>query len=245
MGEQVRRFGPVHGFWTFMFERLNKLLKGVEVGTLANVVVHAQREVQELIELEKSPVHGTAYNRRLDSTMQDKLLAWYHRQYPDQALFKATDAKALPGSLYLVLQATHYPQLRVGSYKLYATEVDRPNKSNALMQICFERRVQWVGELCDIFQHMQPGIGKCLTFALVDWLVPLQDLPSYADLYHPYPELEVDFWEPGQYLQDTEWAPPALILAEDICGVAARCTMEFEGRRMWITTGMSKDGKSL
>jgi hypothetical protein len=27
MPEQVRRYGPVHGFWTFLFERLNKLLK--------------------------------------------------------------------------------------------------------------------------------------------------------------------------------------------------------------------------
>ncbi|KZT50768.1 hypothetical protein CALCODRAFT_431402, partial [Calocera cornea HHB12733] len=28
MGDQIRRFGPVHGFWTYLFERLNKLLKG-------------------------------------------------------------------------------------------------------------------------------------------------------------------------------------------------------------------------
>ncbi|KZT50540.1 hypothetical protein CALCODRAFT_444472 [Calocera cornea HHB12733] len=27
MGDQVRRYGPVHGFWTFLFERLNKVLK--------------------------------------------------------------------------------------------------------------------------------------------------------------------------------------------------------------------------
>ncbi|KZT51686.1 hypothetical protein CALCODRAFT_423135, partial [Calocera cornea HHB12733] len=27
MPEQVRRYGPVHGFWAFLFERLNKLLK--------------------------------------------------------------------------------------------------------------------------------------------------------------------------------------------------------------------------
>ncbi|KZO95468.1 hypothetical protein CALVIDRAFT_564871 [Calocera viscosa TUFC12733] len=27
MGDQIRSYGPVHGFWTFIFERLNKLLK--------------------------------------------------------------------------------------------------------------------------------------------------------------------------------------------------------------------------
>ena len=26
--DQIRDFGPVHSFWTFLFERLNKLLKG-------------------------------------------------------------------------------------------------------------------------------------------------------------------------------------------------------------------------
>ncbi|EJU01672.1 hypothetical protein DACRYDRAFT_16285 [Dacryopinax primogenitus] len=30
MAEQIRCFGPVHGFWTFLFERLNKVLKGYE-----------------------------------------------------------------------------------------------------------------------------------------------------------------------------------------------------------------------
>lgn len=25
--EQLRNFGPVHGFWTFLYERLNKTLK--------------------------------------------------------------------------------------------------------------------------------------------------------------------------------------------------------------------------
>lgn len=28
IGEQIRNFGPVYGFWCFLSERLNKILKG-------------------------------------------------------------------------------------------------------------------------------------------------------------------------------------------------------------------------
>ncbi|KZT56348.1 hypothetical protein CALCODRAFT_484028 [Calocera cornea HHB12733] len=122
---------------------------------------------------------------------------------------------------------------------------DKPSKSDSLVLFRFQPRVQWVGELRAVFEHTQSGLADPLTFAVVAWLVPLQDTPEHAELYKDFPELEVDFWQRGRYQGENDFGPDSLILAQDICGMAARCEMTVEDTPMWITTGLSKNGMSL
>jgi hypothetical protein len=89
--------------------------------------------------------------------------------------------------------------------------------------------------------HAQKGMGPPSTFVEVNFFVRLSSNPPVlARLYADLPELEVHFWEYAQYQSAQQLLGFSLVQAEEIAGAAARCTMELDGRKVWITTGMSK-----
>ncbi|KZT54921.1 hypothetical protein CALCODRAFT_510434 [Calocera cornea HHB12733] len=295
MAAQIRRFGPVHGFWTYLFERLNKLLKGFATNghkggamevTFArelkreislsrlNHVLSSQREdpLARLLasELQKSPGDlsrtgtlaaiaaeaqdlvqiqggsqpclpaGRERNLVLEHELQHRLLDWYRRVHPQLSIYHPGEPTAPWRANFLNHRGTFYPKLRLDGKRILAVNEEKSSKSDSLVLLQYQPGTQWVGELWAVVRHSQEGVTPPVTFALVAWLVPLQDTPLHADLYRDLKELEVDFWKYDVYQGPDDFGPDALVAATDLCGMAARCTMEVGGRRIWITTGLSK-----
>ncbi|KZO90608.1 hypothetical protein CALVIDRAFT_568941 [Calocera viscosa TUFC12733] len=303
MPEQIRRYGPVHGFWTFLFERLNKVLKGFQtnghkggvteitfarefkremsLGRINNILAHQEKdllarlvaielqsrardvartgtlaaiatEAQDNVDAQiQDQAHRSCYisgagkRRFLDRALLDQLLSWYQQMHGDLSIRHPGDSTAPRGSRFISNQAMFYPELLLEGQRIIAVDAEKQNKSQSLILLRFRPGVQWVGELREVFQHHQAGIAAALTFAVVSWLVPLQDAPEHAELYRGLPELEVDFWQHGRYQEENDLGPDSIILAQDICGMAARCEMTVNNMKIWITTGLSKSGISL
>ncbi|KZT50088.1 hypothetical protein CALCODRAFT_488967 [Calocera cornea HHB12733] len=300
---KIRRYGPVHGFWTFLFERLNKVLKAINtsghkggvvevtfarefkremsltrmcsvlanqdndrlarffasnlqkhardiarIGTLSALAAEAQEDAAAQRE-DRQPRQcvpaGPGKVQFLEDGLQRAVMDLYTRHYPDLKLRFGADATAPLGSVFLANRATFFSELRVEGQRITTAHEDKRSKSDSLILHRVSTGLQWVGELRSVFSHRQSGIEQIHTFAEVAWLQPLQDTPKHADMYREFPELEVNFWEHRRYLKAGDWEPDPLILVKDIAGTAARCEMESEHGKIWITTGMSKSGRSL
>ncbi|EJU03312.1 hypothetical protein DACRYDRAFT_115499 [Dacryopinax primogenitus] len=316
MPEQIRRYGPIHGFWTFLFERLNKVLKNVPTnghkgGTIEisfarafkremslarmNTVLAAQHqdplarfyatelhaqtgelartgtltamavEAEDLAQrrsMHKSCIPigtGKEPDLMLSPAQQEQELDWYCRVYPSLAIHHPGDPKAPWRANFLNHRGKFFQELRLNGKRIVVAPECKYSKSDSLVLLQYQPGTQWVGELRGVFQHLQEGVNPPETFARVDWLVPLQDTLEHADLYCDfYPthrwaavlaigrrELEVDFWQHGRFQGQGDFGPDMLTLVKDIWGVAARCMMRVGGRRIWITMGLSKNGRTL
>ncbi|EJU02723.1 hypothetical protein DACRYDRAFT_115722 [Dacryopinax primogenitus] len=106
--------------------------------------------------------------------------------------------------------------------------------------------LEWAGELCQVWQHTQPGVDLPQTFVEVGYFVCLEKKPLWlAQLYTHLPELEVHFWEYDRYQHADDLSAYPLTHVDKIAGAAARCMMELDSCKTWITTGMSKCGHSV
>jgi len=106
--------------------------------------------------------------------------------------------------------------------------------------------IQYAGEVRQVWQHNQPNLDVPQVFVKISYLVPLRrEPPQLVALYDQLPELEVNFWEHGQYQTGEDFGASSLMHADGIAGTAARCTLELEDRKIWVTTGMSKTGRIL
>ncbi|EJT97130.1 hypothetical protein DACRYDRAFT_91769 [Dacryopinax primogenitus] len=282
MGSQIRRYGPALGFWTFLFECLNKVLKTIEtnshkggesnalagqnqdllvcmlsielekhnqdlawVGTLTALAVKAQDVVNQQADLGQCLPAGVGKCMPLDNWLQEELVSRYARYHPDLDIRPLHDYSAGPDTLWLSNKATFFSELCMEGKHIIKCVEEKFNKSDMLV-VRLQCGTQWVGELCDVFQHVQPGLSGMQTFVLIAWLVPLQATPQHASLYDNLKELEVHFWQHNCYQTfDNDFGIQPLLLACDLCRFAAHCMLEVKGQLMWITTGLSKNGHYL
>ncbi|KZT60267.1 hypothetical protein CALCODRAFT_480790 [Calocera cornea HHB12733] len=297
MDAQIRRYGPVHGFWTYLYERLNKVMKtyrtnnhgggelevtfsrewkremmiarlsaalvkqdndpmGKEValeiqkqtrdqlraGTLAEMVQQDGVGDESRAEQRRCVADGRSQTSSLDGSQVPGLLHWYRQHRPAWDLRRPDEYKAPEGSRFLDDHARFHQRLLLQGRRIDTCPQDKPNKSDSLVVMRMRPCLAWAGKLRSVFAHKQCGDTRL--FVEVAWLKPLEQDLTIQGMYLPYPELEVEFWQYEEYLAPNADGPPAVLLAQLLDGVAARCAVEVEGHLVWVTTGISLHGKA-
>ncbi|TFK50448.1 hypothetical protein OE88DRAFT_1735998 [Heliocybe sulcata] len=97
------------------------------------------------------------------------------------------------------------------------------------------------GEVISIFRHQQSGIDDATLWAEIQWMKRLDYIPTERDYWSNYPELEVECWELGKYVEDSEddvSVPPRYVPFSSIRCQLLRGQYEHVEPEMWITTAL-------
>ncbi|EJU01955.1 hypothetical protein DACRYDRAFT_15916 [Dacryopinax primogenitus] len=217
MDKQIQWLGPVHGFWTFLFEHLNKILKdfktnGHKGGSLEITFAREFKWEMGLAQLTKD-----ALARLIATELQ-----------------KCSHDITCTGTLATFAAQSHphmsgHPHPCIAAGTLHTDTLGREVQDELL-------------SCCNQESNGSPGVKEPQTFTFVNWLVPLQDTPPHAELYKGFKELEVNFWQYDMY-QMNDVGPDAIISASKISGVAAqlKCTSDIYwlGIKTELMTGWS------
>ncbi|GJE84480.1 hypothetical protein PsYK624_005560 [Phanerochaete sordida] len=312
--DQIPDYGPVYGFWTYLFERLNKVLKGFSVNghaggelevtffrqfhrqaklqsmleNLAQVSVdgdeaaiedRAVREAARILMKTDNDTRGTVADlaqqtsdlanqfsvefelgpgRRSNLNLgeQNGLLEYYTIKYPAAQVVARANTAPPPESSYLTDTALFHDYVTLHGRRIVPSRFDG-RAGNSIVQINHGDE-RFVGEVQLILSHSQP-LNGCTTrreqLIGVRWFKRAR--PEIADIWDPYPELEVLFWEHGVYLDPNREGPPFLLPVKAVlsqaCRLAIRLPSQHEtdeppeedaperrGAMIWATCGLTR-----
>ncbi|KAH9928238.1 hypothetical protein B0H21DRAFT_712161 [Amylocystis lapponica] len=251
---KIDDYGPVYGFWTFLTERLNKVLKSystnnhdggelevtffrafsrdVRLRTLLNELASSDNPGVE----EKAASDVARLILKTDGDQRGTVAALAHpnaqvehdlrsRFSLDGGALEILDRK-------LQLELPHFlnTNIRKHNYVVLDGRRIRPSRGqgshspDSIIQANFADK-RYVGEVFEILTHYQHGIGLQTHLLYVRWFSRLTDVDTSP--WDPYPELEVNFWEYNHYLNPAHSGPPAFILVSDVLSQACRVAIKL------------------
>ncbi|KAJ7453008.1 hypothetical protein B0H11DRAFT_2326851, partial [Mycena galericulata] len=186
---------------------------------------------------------GTVANtaKKLSDQTRAALKQYYNRE-EQQVSFPREET---PGTSALHSFAETYNYALLDGRRITPIDQDSPNsKGSSIIQARFGDLAQ-AGELREIFVHRQPGVrnsGSTL-LASVAWMKnspysPLDNTKLWDALQ--VPELSVNTWEFGKFLDPASSEMPGIIQVGDIHCQVARGTLTHTTPRLWITTSMDR-----
>ncbi|KAF8481366.1 hypothetical protein JB92DRAFT_3132926 [Gautieria morchelliformis] len=250
---QIHDYGPVYGFWCFLGEHLNKLLKSFQSNNWGGGQLEVSmmrewgRDVQ-LHEMLRLIAESEMMNERWVAGHLIKNLTEARGTVEavaaarEDALMDASlHSDLIRGPVIAQLKVTprtadhallaHYKDIR-GASPLYL-----PLDINASLVKAQLNDKLLYGEITSIFEHLQPGYPPFL-FAEIRWFKTLQDCPLETDVWADFPELDVQF-----HARDVEAefdARYAVILFEKIVCHLARGILPRTDPPQWITITLDK-----
>ncbi|CAK5271991.1 unnamed protein product [Mycena citricolor] len=182
------------------------------------------------------PVRKSA--QAVDSGLKQALLRLYNKEQP-QVHLGAHDMEGTE-TLHTFIQT--YQHAFLSGRKIIPSSLHGRPTGSSLIQVYFDN-VPHAGEVLYLFSHWQPGVNTKhdMLYAAVRWMVPSKYSPlDNTGLWDHFPELGVETWELGAFVNPTDNFPPAIIPMSDIHCQVARRIAQHTDPPMWITTTIDR-----
>ncbi|KAF8887304.1 hypothetical protein BD779DRAFT_1470716 [Infundibulicybe gibba] len=214
-----RNFGPLHDFWSFLFERLNKILKSYKTNNHANEFQRTCLAARITCSLKTSP----------PGSLQHDVAT---------IMLKATNEER--GTVAGLAALSHdLDNLDPDGKRYHASHETGSNRSSLIEVICTDvtgTLSHRCGELLEIFEykHTKEGIG--LWFGRMRWFKEWNG--DREDIWNEYKSLDVRLWS----LEEYNTSIPPLIDLESIKGHLGRTvvTINEGGIKVWATIALKK-----
>ncbi|KIM79981.1 hypothetical protein PILCRDRAFT_89847 [Piloderma croceum F 1598] len=209
----VRDYGPLHEFWTFLFEHLNKVLKSYKTNNRSGG------------ELEVASAGCSDQPDFFQAAVSSMFKASSDNRGTVQALAKELDEA----------------QEDVNQHCYFASS-QAPNRTNSLVECVVyandgSSRL-WTGELIDIIHINQAPTGV-FTLAQIHWFRPLH-LDIADTIWHSYKAIGVHLWHADQFLGQAESGPPRLLPLHHLQNHVAMYEVNVNDVRAWATISVGK-----
>ncbi|KAG1774332.1 hypothetical protein EV702DRAFT_1047887 [Suillus placidus] len=227
IGGCVRNFGPLHDFWTFLFKRLNKLLKSYKTNNHSNGAL----ETTFFMEF-----HRTCELGRLTYTLQ---------HYPKDSLPSQTAS--------IMLKASNDERGTVAGLAALSKDLDDAGADvffdyvvidtvgtncSSLVHVIIPgiTVIHAYGEVLEIFQFNQRfrNVDDSLWFARMRWFVPWRG--EREKVWDDFYSADVRLWQLGEY-KSRETQLPSLINPDWIVGHLGMTTVSIgkDRTKVWAT----------
>ncbi|KAL4258273.1 hypothetical protein AB1N83_009184 [Pleurotus pulmonarius] len=214
--ECVRDFGPLHEFWTFLYERINKVLKSYKTSNHAGGELETSffREFHRTVQL--SRVMAAAYSHG-NSQTRDSVAAMYRATSDDrgtvQALAREVDEATEDGGLAFCLsqkvtesamtdtlyaKVFFYLRERLHLRRRFYAQNRTKNTANSFVMVDSSLPSASVGELLDIITLKQVRLGAVYHFGHIRWLVPAV-VPGLESTFWATCDSSTRIWIAGAY----------------------------------------------
>ncbi|KAJ6536420.1 hypothetical protein DFH09DRAFT_1091380 [Mycena vulgaris] len=197
----IRDFGPVYGFWTFLFEQLNKLFKsydtdnpgGGELEVTFFPEFHRDTNLRDVIQklAKKDSFEGltpqeqcVATSARIIPATHGDSSKTFHLVY--NVIFSTTTYNTTYPNIHIAHAAdTGYSG---DHFFLHGSAHVHTQPSSSLVQLDVSG-VRYVGQIYNILTHHQPGLDRPHCLLEIRWMRRCVDFDMAA--WNPYPELEI------------------------------------------------------
>ncbi|KAL4259480.1 hypothetical protein AB1N83_007669 [Pleurotus pulmonarius] len=183
----------------------------------------------------------THSSTRLSDKCRAALYNHYNTGFPQ--VHYPLDLHPPPGTVMLSPKAQFYEWATIDGRRI--TPIDhslRDTAGSSIVQVVQpEDGKTYGGQLNRIFHHIQPSINDDTLWAEIDWMIPSEFTPLEDDIWHEFPELEIETWEFQQFYEHGDpAAPPSIVPFKQIHCQLARGTIRTTDPPLWITTSLDR-----
>ncbi|KAG2122289.1 hypothetical protein BD769DRAFT_1670917 [Suillus cothurnatus] len=252
--EQIRDFGPDYNFWTFLSERLNKLLKssnsnnwttgglleismmrkfirGIRMDALAHMAVDQSNVSIERVIFQNILGEGEeAVGTIQDASVEEEVIN--------------DGMNPSPHTVPLHNHTVFYRYAILdGRQIIPISQSKRDSAGSSLVKVNWDGEV-WYGKVVRIFHHPKPGLSDPATKRLLAkfrWMKEVPLSPVADDLWSDFPELDVMCFRLNEYWYPNKQPSPPIVLPFDqiLCQIT-RGVVESSIPPLWITTSLDR-----
>ncbi|KAG1780388.1 hypothetical protein EV702DRAFT_1043207 [Suillus placidus] len=247
VGVCARNFGPLHDFWTFLFERLNKVLKSFKTNNHANGELETTffREFHKTCEIgrltfnllhhPKDSLPCQAAEIMLKASSEERgTVAGLAALSQDLEDAQIDDRPMVHHSLPLDRNATFFDYVIIHGRRYYGSRTVGSNRSSFVHVTIPGPIVQDAyGEVLEIFQFNQRfrNADTPLWLARMRWFVPWSG--ECEKVWTDFKRANVHLWVLGEY-NDHDTQLPLLIDPDWIVGQLGMTTVSLGDNRMKV-----------
>ncbi|KAG2350555.1 hypothetical protein BDR05DRAFT_993937 [Suillus weaverae] len=185
--DQLHDYGPVYHFWTFLFERLNKVLKSystnnhgggeIELSALSTRSSDEGLSAEDQLLLDAVNLilatDGDTWGTVASLTHEMDQAAEDHT-YPDAGVLSRSASTHAPDANFLSSHAKVFSYIILNGRRI-APSSSSTTAANSIVQAEIAGRV-YVGQVISIIRHSQKQVPYEVTLLEVRWLQPKEDL---------------------------------------------------------------------